>query len=640
MSDSRISHAFVLPDEDFRAWYDALRPYLDTFERVAVVRGTGGNDLNPYRNVSAVTAPRLWLNGDPLYHIRRIYPRVVRVDVVQATTPQELAHQLQARIARRDRFGESLNEGRHLHERFVLAWPTDYPRMRIVRPFAPSANAPTERLGIGIASEAGAKVMAGAAGWVIRRWTRSRDDALRLGQYVQVRSVVGGQPSIVTYANLRSAAVQQNDEIAQGAVLGEAAGETFTVLVQQPGGEMGYTIPSIVDPTPLIYVDNLRVYPTAEGLRVRALPMLSAEIIGLVNPWDALRSKEQHGRTLRKVGREGEWLRVRTPSGGDGFVAAWFLEAKEYRRYFDDVNPLGVNLDAFHPLGTPEASRLGDLGWVRLNYNVSAGVGSQDIHAAFRRYAPLAERYVQAGYRVLFVITHQTYGEAQPDFLPSWEAMNEVKWSLLIQRLSAMMRRIARQWAGRGLVHAWQVWNEQDAQLGVSTSVPMAAQTYREMLRQVVPAIRSEDPHPYIITGGHISGATAGPKYAQTAISGLSSSARPDGVAFHPYGLGTNLESSFAPFGHIDEAMEPYLAVLPNSPVWITEWGVLDRPNEAPHVIANYATNFISYLKARYGENLAALIWFAWAQGMHNGYGIVDSSGQPRPPLTARFLQA
>jgi hypothetical protein len=34
------------------------------------------------------------------------------------------------------------------------------------------------------------------------------------------------------------------------------------------------------------------------------------------------------------------------------------------------------------------------------------------------------------------------------------------------------------------------------------------------------------------------------------------------------------------------------------------------------------------------------MIWYAWAQGMHNGYGIVDSRGQARPILTERFLQA
>jgi hypothetical protein len=34
------------------------------------------------------------------------------------------------------------------------------------------------------------------------------------------------------------------------------------------------------------------------------------------------------------------------------------------------------------------------------------------------------------------------------------------------------------------------------------------------------------------------------------------------------------------------------------------------------------------------------MIWYAWAQGMHNGYGIVDGGGNARAPLTDRFLKA
>src|SRR5687768_13829123 len=125
MNDTPMSHAFVLPEENFQAWHEALKPYLRKFERVAVIRNPGGNDLNPYRNISAVTSPKTWLNNSPLEHIRRIYPSVVRVDTVRATTPQELATLVNRRIANNDRFGERDNDG-HINDRFVLEWPTDY----------------------------------------------------------------------------------------------------------------------------------------------------------------------------------------------------------------------------------------------------------------------------------------------------------------------------------------------------------------------------------------------------------------------------------------------------------------------------------------------------------------------------------
>ena len=94
------------------------------------------------------------------------------------------------------------------------------------------------------------------------------------------------------------------------------------------------------------------------------------------------------------------------------------------------------------------------------------------------------------------------------------------------------------------------------------------------------------------------------------------------------------------PAGEDREIALSYSQILPDKPLWLTEWGVLDRPDDPAQDIANYATHFISYLKARYPGRIAAMLWYAWAQGMHNGYGLVDRQGNPRPPLTERFLLA
>ena len=107
---SSISHALVLPDENFEAWLAVARPYAQAFERVAIVRSPAGNNLNRYRNVTAVQAPRVWFEGDALRHIRRVYPMVVRVDVIPAQTPTELNTILQARISAGDRYGEQQNK--------------------------------------------------------------------------------------------------------------------------------------------------------------------------------------------------------------------------------------------------------------------------------------------------------------------------------------------------------------------------------------------------------------------------------------------------------------------------------------------------------------------------------------------------
>ena len=82
-AETVISHAFVLPDHNFYEWLAVLRPYLAKFERVAVVRSPAGNNLNRFRNVTAVNAPLTWWNDSALVHIRRVYPSVVMVDVIQ-----------------------------------------------------------------------------------------------------------------------------------------------------------------------------------------------------------------------------------------------------------------------------------------------------------------------------------------------------------------------------------------------------------------------------------------------------------------------------------------------------------------------------------------------------------------------------
>lgn len=640
MSEKRESHAFVLPGgDDFFQWYNALKPYLGHFEHVAVVRGASGNDLNPYRNVSAVNLPNMWISNDATKHMRRIYPSVVLVDKIDVRTPQQLTTMMQERIANDDRYGRRINDG-HIDERFVLAWSTDYRPYNLVQPFTTSPTGSAgDVLGLEIEASAGAKVLASADGIVTKQWAGTQSDDLRLGKYVQVVSKHGGKQYTVTYAGLSNVNVPLRTQVTVGEVIGEVDNDKFLVIVQSRSeGKSGYRLPEIVNPNSLIYIDGLRVRPTGNGLRVRKIPTADGEVIGLLQPHDFVVPREQHGRVLAKTGHEGQWINVRMPDGRNGFAAAWFLEATEYQKFALDVNPVGVNLDAIHHLGTPDPSRLGDIGWVRFGYNVSNNSGSEDINAAFNRYAPLAEQYVRAGYKVCFTTSHQTYGEGKG--FPPWPQMHDANWGALIDRFSEMMTRIAQQWANRGLVHCWQIWNEQDAPIGAVASVPMSPENYGRMIDKVLPAIKSSDSTAFVITGGHTSGPGLGPRYIRTAIDVTPEGQRLDGVAFHPYGRGTNLDSPYSHFGHIDQSIRAFSEIFPSKPLWITEWGVLDRPHDNPSDIANYAINFINHLKVRYPGQIAAMIWYAWAQGMHNGYGLVDANNVPRQPLAERFLQS
>ncbi len=627
-----ISHAFVLPDRHFYEWLAALRPYLEKFERVTVVRSPAGNNLNRFRNVTAVDAPLTWWKDSALAHIRRVYPSVVMVDVIDVDTPEALEQILRRRIDSDDRYGERDGEPQHIFQRFVLEWPTS------ARPLAALArfNADEEKgalhRSLDILTHEDADIFCAAAGSVTA-----------VGDSIKVESLVEEERWITTYEGIKNRHVALGDKVELGQVMAKAAGGELRLIVQQPpnqGLSMG-GLQNVMNPRDYIYIPQFRARPLVDNLRVRKLPSKHASIIGHVFSWHLLEPLEHHGRAIEKIGVEGAWLKVRSVSGIEGYAAAWFLRAttlQEGQEAIPGLNPIGVNLDVFHPRGKPPASRLGELGWVRFGYNVSQWRGSEDIDAAFQRYLPHVEAYREAGCRVVFTTSHQTYGEAKAEFSP-WSQMTDAKWRLLTARFADMMERIAAQWAARGLVAAWQIWNEPDSFSGVA-SVPLSARNYGLMFDQVYRAIRSADSDARIITAGFNSGPQRGSAYARQMLLAMPGDVRPDGLAFHPYGRGVSGHPQYSLFGHIDESVWAYSAVSPDKPLWITEWGVLDRPNDQPAHIARYARDMIRHLKRQYPGRIAALIWYAWAQGMHNGYGLVDGTSKPRPPLTDLFLRA
>ena len=630
-SNSVISHAFVLPDRNFYEWLAVLRPYLAKFERVAVVRSPAGNNLNRFRNVTAVNAPLTWWRDSALTHIRRIYPSVVMVDVIHVSTPEALAPIIRRRVENDDRYGELDTEPRHIFNRFVLEWMTSARPIAVLDAFNADSEQGDLRRSLDIATRPDANVLCGAAGTVSA-----------LSDTIQVSSMVEGQQYITTYEGLKEASVSVGDKVALGQALAKATGDRLSITVQNPpNGVSLLGLDNLMNPRDYIHIPQFRARPLVDGLNVRKLPSAYATSVGRVYSWHLLEPQEHHGRAVEKVGAEGSWLKVSSITGLEGYAAAWHLKATtldEGTAVFPRVNPVGVNLDIFHPLGKPAPSRLGEIGWLRFGYNVSHGRGSEDINAALGRYLPQIEAYRDAGYRLILAVSHQTYGEGKSEFWP-WSQMTDAKWRQLRARFADMMSDIAGQWAGRDLVGAWQIWNEPDSRSAVA-SVVMNARQYGAMFGEIYQAIRSADSDVNIITAGFNSGPLSGSAYAREMLRTLPADILPDGIAFHPYGRGVNGHPFYSMFGHIDESVWAYSAVLPQRPLWITEFGVLDRPQDSAGQIARYALDMIRYLKTQYPGKIASLVWYAWAQGMHNGYGIVDRAGNPRPPLTERFLTA
>lgn len=641
MPEQPISHAFVLPDRDFNKWFTVLRPYLRAFERVAVVRSPAGNDLNRYRTVTAIQAPLTWFQDDALKHIQRIYPLVVNIDVIHAETPEQLAPIIQRRVNYNDRYGEQNTSPKHFFSRFVLEWGTAYRPMSLEETYNDKPAGGDLNESLDLKTEKNADVICAASGTVVS--IRGGKNEFGYRNFMQVESIIEGERFVTTYEGTKEYEVALRDTVEIGQVMAKCQDKHLRIMLQNPpnNGVDIFPLKNIVNPRNYLYIQGLRVRPIADGLRVRSLPSLEGNVVGQIYTWDLIETLEHHGRAIEKIGVSSKWLRVRLLDGTEGYTAAWYLEATtqvEGSEVFPGVNPVGINLDVFHQQGKPSPSKLGDMGWVRFGYNVSNFSGSEDINAALQRYLPLMQQYRDAGYRIIFTTSHQTYGEGKQEFWP-WHDMTDEKWITLINRFSDMMNQISKQWAGRDLISAWQVWNEQDAPIGVAqASVPMQAHNYTRMFARTYQAIRSADSNVQILTGGFTGGPVNGANYATAVVENLPSNAKPDGIAFHPYGRGVNGHPAYARFGHIDESVKAYSRVMPNKPLWITEWGVLDHPDDDIVDVTKYATTFVKYLKARYPGKIATMCWYAWAQGMHNGYGLVDMNGQPRSPLANSYL--
>ncbi len=628
---SRFEHALVLPDYDFMDWFRAAQNYTQTFENVIVVRSPAGNNLNRYKNVTAVAAPRVWFNNDPLLHIRRAYPVVVSIDVVDAQTPDQLRQVLDQRVRNKQRYGTDDN----VFTRFRLEWMVDTFTLRITGVFDQVNSDGSRNEGIDIGASAGTVVRAAHSGRVVKV-EDNPNNSLGYGRYLRIRKRADDNTRyFVYYTNLKNIQVQVNQDVALGDPIAECATDGgIKIVVSNPNVDTGqrYQVDGAIDPLPLLFVDGMTLHTSAQaGLNIRRGQGIQFSRVGSMASNEVAYSLEPHGITIRKTmvdESENRWISMDTQSGVTGFGAAWLLEARSPRSTLAVKNFNGINLDLLNRLGAPNPARLGEMTYVRLPYNVSMGQGNQDLNAAYDKYAPYIDALLNADKKIILVYTHQTYGEGA-GFV--WPQMTSDRWRELSARYSDFVRQIAQRFRGRISVH--QIWNEQDAPPNAAASVRMPAADYAGILSRAIEAIRTVDATTPIITGGHTGGPGNGANYAKNTLNAMRGDLRPDGIAVHPYGRGPDPSSKYAIFGHIDETVAAYSAILPNRPLWFTEWGVLNARSEPASDINAYATDFLNYVRLNHGGKVAAALWYAWADTMDNGYGLVNTSDQPKSPL-------
>lgn len=108
--------------------------------------------------------------------------------------------------------------------------------------------------------------------------------------------------------------------------------------VQTPNGQQGYVAAWYVklqtpDAVPIVPqptegpVTHIIVESPDAGLRVRQQPTTSAAQVWWVPHGAVLEVLEDPAGAGKKVGQQDQWIRVRTPSRHEGFVAAWYVRA-------------------------------------------------------------------------------------------------------------------------------------------------------------------------------------------------------------------------------------------------------------------------------------------------------------------------
>ncbi len=542
---------------------------------------------------------------------------------------------------------------------FKLQWPVD--GGQISTAFSTASGTIT------IAASAGTAIKSGADGLVIAA----------VGDTVQVSNGL----YTVIYSGLQNLKVQDGQHITAGTPIGEAASAdgihlmvleaidptpmlpaqsaaTASPTASQPAPTTASTPPATTSQpaststpaaTTTASSGKLYVSPLQDHVRIRQTAEINnTNIVGQANASDVLEVTEPAADARAKLGVKDQWIHVKTLWGLAGYSAAEFF--KEYTgeiptaapAAYNALNLTGMNLDMYNPLGHPGPDRIKGVGWIRVKFNVSFNpdnntYGNTDINATFNRMKPFLQPYVSAGIKVLMVFTHQLYGEGAGY---NWDQMDSGRWNDLIPKFADYAKRTAALFAGTNLVHAYQIWNEQDTEAGKGrAAVPIPAADYGNMLTQTIRAIRSVDSKTPIITGGHVRGAGIGSAYAQATLAAMPADVRPDGIAAHPYGLGPS-GNKFSNNGLLADAITKFSAIMPDKPIWFTEWGVLDFQGNMSVVtdVTGYASGFVKIIKNQFPGKVAAAMWYAWADGMDNGYGLVDKDDKEKTPLHNAYL--
>lgn len=265
MPDEQI---LLLPKDKYFDWVGAARDYVMAYG--VNVTPDPGTAARQALNVTAPNGPGLFGVGDLAVWFRQNFPNV-RLDLVPASSPGDLAAAFNTRIQANDRYAQAEQPGGP----FRLLWPTDV--NQITQPFGINPqiygrfNLPGHE-GMDLRAQTGANIYACADGTVFRIDVYQGNPSKQpYGNAVRIQHRDGYQ---TVYAHLVEMLVNVNDRVKARQVIGKAdstgnsAGSHLHLTLKKAGataaGITNYPY-DIIDPTPFLVKLGDRVVPSDGG---------------------------------------------------------------------------------------------------------------------------------------------------------------------------------------------------------------------------------------------------------------------------------------------------------------------------------------------------------------------------------------
>jgi hypothetical protein len=240
------------------------------------------------------------------------------------------------------------------------------------------------------------------------------------------------------------------------------------------------------------------------------------------------------------------------------------------------------------------------------------------------------------------------------DQTPPWAAVSGARYGSWAQPASASAfakwaGAVASRYAGRGVVEAYEIWNEPNIKTFWQPKPDPSA--YTADLKAAYIAIKQADPSVAVISGGLAPAVDSGTSYnARTFLKDMYADGATgsfDGVGYHPYSypaLPDQFET-WSGWSQLSETMPSLRSVMVANgdsamKIWITEFGA---PTSGPNNVgdtgqSNQLIQAISQVKRlTWVGSFYIYTWadLSWLDAGENGFGLLTTSGVPKPAYAA-----